>query len=265
MSLASMVQPIFAAYGTTIGTALTYRTLTSGTWSSTSTVYGEIKATMIGYEMEDHSGGMVKRQRATAKLYDITGSNAPTLKLGDEVIDASSVYWKIHAIDKAEIGNGIYRYQLVRDVPLAGQADRGAFPPEGGNTTVTGSVMSTFVGTNIEGAATLFYGALCYISASGFGLARNDVAGKSAFGICITNGGVAVGGSATVATENAFTTNDWTAIIGAATLTKGSLYYLSATPGQATTTPPVAGWRQSLFTAGSTTTADLEIEPAIQI
>jgi hypothetical protein len=266
MSLATMVQPVFASFATTIGTALTYRTYTNGAWSGTTTVYGEVKATMIAEEMDDYSGTKVRRQRATAKLYDQTSLVAPTLKIGDEIIDASSVYWKIHAFDKAEIGNGIYRYHLVRDIPLRGAAERGQTYPEGSDASVTGNTMSTFTGTNIEGAATIFYGAVCYITSSGFGLARNDTLGKSAFGLCTVNGGVAVGGTATVASENAVTLTDWTAVAGIATLTGGALYWLAAVPGQITSVKPVAGWLQPVGTASSNgLTLDLEIVQPIQL
>ncbi len=265
MSLAAIVQPVFAALATTIGTSLTYRTLTSGTWSAASTVYGEIKATTIGYEQDEHAGGQVKRQRATAKIYDRTATPAPTLKLGDEIIDASSVYWKIHTIDRAEIGNGIYRYGLVRDVPLRGETDRGGHQPEGGSTAVTGHIMASFTATNVEASATIFYGALVQRTTTGVVLAVNNVAGKDAIGICTTLGGVAVSGTATVATEGAFTTTDWTAIAGVTSLTVGTVYYLAAVAGQITATIPVAGWRQPIGTATSATTLDLEIVEPIQI
>ncbi len=265
MSLATIVQPVFASLATTIGGPLTYRTLTANVWSATATVYGEIKATAITQETDEFSGSKVKRERATAKLYDQTLTVVPSLKIGDEIIDASSAYWKIHAIDKAEIGNGIYRYHIVRDLPQRGEADRGATHPEGGATAVTGHTMSSFTGTNIEASATLFYGAMAYITTTGVGLARNDVSGKDAIGICTTVGGAAAGASATVAAEGSFTSNDWTAMVGSTTLTKGTLYFLDIAPGKITATPPATGYLQPVGTATSTTTLDLEIVEPIQL
>lgn len=263
MSLASIVQTIFAAYSSFFADALTYRTLTSGTWSSTSTLYAEIVAKSVSHEYDDHSGSRVKRERATAKVYDTTALVAPTLKLGDEIIDASSVHWTITGKDVATVGNGIYRYHLSRDIPLRGEVDRGGFQPEGGATAVTGAALTTFNATNVEGSATIFLGALVHRTTTGVLLARNDVTGKSAIGMCIL--AAASGSTATIATEGAVTLNDWTAIMGATVLTLDALYFLDATVGKMTTTPPTTGWSQPIGKATSTTTLDLEIVEALRL
>ncbi len=130
-TLVRSVQPIFAALAAYFGEILTYRTLTADVWSSPAVIYGEIKALSIAQEYDEHSGAHVKRQRATAKCYDTATAAAPTLRLGDEIIDVSGVYWKVSSKDISDVGNGIYRYHLVRDIPTRGGVDRGDKKAEG--------------------------------------------------------------------------------------------------------------------------------------
>lgn len=68
-------------------------------------------------------------------------------------------------------------------------------------------------------------------------------------------------------TEGKLTLTDWTAVIGAATLVPGSAYYLSATSGQITTTPPSGAGQYvvRLGRATSTLTLDIEIEPSVRL
>ncbi len=132
MSIASLVQPIFAAAASLFADALSFRVLTAGTWSTPAALRCEIKNQTIGDEFDERAGARVKRMRATAKVYDTTDLIAPTLKVGDEIIDADSKTWIIDRVERAEIGNGIYRFQIVRDLPTRAEVDRGGFRAEGG-------------------------------------------------------------------------------------------------------------------------------------
>lgn len=264
MSLASLVHDVFAANASFLGTTLEYRLLANNTWGSFTNFVGEIKETNIGWEYDEKHGERIRRERAVLKVYDRTSTTAPTLRLGDQIRDASSKYWTVESIRKAEIGNGIYRYGIVRDLPIRGEADRGGNAQEGGTTPVTGNVMGSFIGTNEEASATAFVGAFVHKTTTGITLARNDQASKDAVG-CVIGTAAAPGENATVVTENAVTLTDWTNALGATQLTVGTDYFLSATPGKITATPNTSGWLQFVGTAITAYTLDLRIGQAVRL
>jgi hypothetical protein len=64
-----------------------------------------------------------------------------------------------------------------------------------------------------------------------------------------------------VQTDGSVILSDWTAVIGAATLTPGSVYFLSTTSGQMSTTPPTGDGDVvvTMGTAVTTTKFDIEV------
>jgi hypothetical protein len=69
--------------------------------------------------------------------------------------------------------------------------------------------------------------------------------------------GASANGTANVLSEGSVNQADWTSVIGAASLTPGSLYYLSSTAGQMTTTKPTGSGVQ-VGRAVTTTQFDIE-------
>jgi hypothetical protein len=67
--------------------------------------------------------------------------------------------------------------------------------------------------------------------------------------------------SVTVLTEGSVSQADWTAVIGAATLTPGATYFLNTTAGQMSTTPPTNDGEVvvTMGTALTTTKFDIEV------
>lgn len=81
-------------------------------------------------------------------------------------------------------------------------------------------------------------GAPVAVHPSGVGVVRADATGngKNAVGLAVV--GVAVGFAETVQTGGVFALADWTAVIGTPGLAAKAVYYLAATPGMLTATPP---------------------------
>lgn len=264
MSLASIVHDVFAANASVFGDTLQYRLLANNAWGSFTDCKGEIKETNIAWEYDEKTAERIRRERCVLKLYDQTSTTAPTLRLGDQIKDASNKYWTVDSIRRAEIGNGIYRYGLVRDLPIRAEADRGGMAAEGGTVAATGPVMGSFSATNEEASATIFQGALVHKTATGVTLARNDLASKDAIGICTI--AAAAGETATVVTENAVTLQDWTAVMGSTTLTEGTDYWLDSTAGKMTSTVNTTGYGQQFIgTALNTHTLDLRIAQMVRL
>jgi len=259
-----MIQPLMAAHASLFGETMQYRQMSSGAFGSWTDCMAELKAHFNGEEFDPQTQRLAKVERANLKLYDQPGTSAPTLRIGDEILDPNGRVWAVLERHHAERAAGVYRYLLRRKIPLRSQADRRDTVAEGAIVLESseGSMATTFTATNID-VVTLFKGAIVHLDQTGVLLARNDQANKDAIGI--NTASCAVGGTATIVTEGALRLTDWTDVIGAALLTVGTKYYLDATPGKLTSTPPSSGWLQLVGTAITTTDLDLEIERAIQL
>jgi len=94
-------------------------------------------------------------------------------------------------------------------------------------------------------------------------LARHDTDSKSG-AVGLAKADTATGFSCEYQTDGKFTLGDWTAVIGAASLSSGSLYFLGETGGLTTVAPITAGYNVTeIGTAVSTTTLDLQVRRPI--
>lgn len=118
-----------------------------------------------------------------------------------------------------------------------------------------------FTGENKSGA-TLAAGQVVAIHASGVGvdLASQTAAGYPAVGLAAAAVTAAVSGS--YQTDGPLALADWSGSLdtAAATLTPKSLYFVSATSGKLTATPPTATGRYSQAVGYAVTATTLEIE-----
>jgi len=98
-----------------------------------------------------------------------------------------------------------------------------------------------------------------------------NLANAGASSTSIVLGLVSVGATATntatVLSEGIVTLSDWTSVIGTATLTPGSIYYLSTTAGQMATTPPTGNSDVvvRLGIALTTNTIDIEVNNVLTL
>jgi hypothetical protein len=256
---------VFSSAAALFGVSTGYRLKTSNAWGSWLTCTAEITGQTVAEEWDEERRTTVKRQRASVKIFDTTTADAPALRLGDE-IRQDSIVWTVSGRSFAAQAAGVYRYALMREVHLKAQPDRQHMPiAEGGTAAASGDTMPLFTATNVEASAAIFFGAMVQRTSTGVVLARADVLGKDAVGICTV--AAAATETASYITEGAFTTSDWTAIIGTTLLTPGALYFLDRAAGKLTTTvpsSPTSVYSQPIGTAMSTTTLDLEIvEPIL--
>lgn len=264
MTLQSDVRSVFRSAASYFGAATDYRLKTAGAWSAWATDgVAEVKTFTAREEMDPMKGTVLKRQRAVAKFYDSATLDAPTLRIGDQV-RRDSIVWCVDEVMPAESASGVYRYALVRDIPIAAQADRGQLPiAEGGATNEGDAVASRFSAEN-ETGSTMFKGAIVHRTATGVALASNDDAVLDAIGICLDD--TDDGDNATICPDSIVTLDDWTDVTGSADLTPGLTYYV-ATDGMLTTTPPTTGggavFSQIFGVAVSARALDVEIEEAI--
>lgn len=126
------------------------------------------------------------------------------------------------------------------------------------------SSSTTSVSRLNAGGSTIYKGQPVYLSsATQCQKALSTTASTAAVGVASAN---AISAAATdVLLEGIVTQSDWTNVIGSATLTTGSKYYLSATAGQLTLTPTDAlnYVYQYIGIALSTTELFVQIEPPI--
>lgn len=121
----------------------------------------------------------------------------------------------------------------------------------------------TAIGYDAENkdAATLDDGAAVTVHTSGTGVWKADASAAGYECVGLVAASTAPTFSADVLTTGELTLPDWTAATGGATLAPNAPYYLSATPGQITATPPTtAGHRvQQVGVAVSPTTLSIQI------
>ena len=95
------------------------------------------------------------------------------------------------------------------------------------------------------------------------GIARADAAAKSRVcGLAVR--AASIGHAATYVTSGQLTLSDWTDVLGAVTLTSGSIYYLNDAGGLTATAPTVPGkYVTEIGQAVSTVTLDLHLKRPI--
>lgn len=136
----------------------------------------------------------------------------------------------------------------------------------GGLVTGVGSGSLLKYSAENKDAGTIPAGGVCAVHSSGTGVIKACAADdtKSAVGLMQSSTASTVSG--TIQTEGLFTLADWTAVIGAATLTALTPYFVDpATPGMLTATPPTTTGQVNQYVgwAVSTTTLDLQIDSPI--
>ena len=114
-------------------------------------------------------------------------------------------------------------------------------------------------------SVSLTIGAPLAVHTSGIGVIRANATDNSKHCVGLATVGVAVGAAETVLTAGPLTKADWTSVIGTTELVAKATYYLSASAGLLTNTPPSSGGNvvQAVGQAVSTTTLNIQIEPAI--
>lgn len=131
----------------------------------------------------------------------------------------------------------------------------------------TGGVVLDVPGYEAENkdAATLDAGMTVTVHTSSTGVWKADAATAGYEAVGIVAAAVAPTFSADVRTTGKLTLADWTAASGSSTLTPNAPYYLSATPGFITATPPnVGGQRvQQVGVAVSPDTLSIQIMPPV--
>ena len=123
----------------------------------------------------------------------------------------------------------------------------------------------TLASEEITDATTI--GMAVYPSSTGkFKQAKADATGtKDVIGLCRA-ASIAAGLSGDIQLDGPLSVADWTSIIGAATLTTGSIYYLSgATKGLLTATAPVTGWVVEVGIALSTLILQIKIRQPVKL
>ena len=122
------------------------------------------------------------------------------------------------------------------------------------------SEVDTIPVTNGESSA-ITIGMPVYISAADtVKKAKADASGTMDVIGLVTSASIAASGTGSAQSDGLITSSDWTAVIGATTLTAGARYYLSpTTAGQMTTTAPTTTGQFVLCLGKAKSTTDFEI------
>lgn len=138
----------------------------------------------------------------------------------------------------------------------------------GDTIDVTTASNQLFTATNAMGWD-MTIGQAVYISAAntvGAALA-DDVTTSGVVGL-VADASIASAASGNILTDGTLVSTDWTAVVGATTLTPGSVYFLSdTTAGELTTTVPTApgSFVTRVGTAINTTTLEVSISRPIKL
>ena len=138
----------------------------------------------------------------------------------------------------------------------------------GDTVDVTTSSNQVFIAANNTGAA-LTIGQAVYISAANTVEAAlaDNVTTSGVVGL-VADASIADGANGYMLTDGTLASTDWTAVVGATTLTAGSVYFLSDTAaGELTTTVPTApgSFVTRVGTAINTTTLEVTISRPIKL
>ncbi len=138
----------------------------------------------------------------------------------------------------------------------------------GDTIDVTTSSNQVFIAQNATGAA-LTIGQAVYISAANTVEAAlaDNVTTSGVVGL-VADASIADGANGYILTDGTLVSTDWIAVVGATTLTAGSVYFLSdTTAGELTTTVPTApgSFVTRVGTAINTTTLEVTISRPIKL
>lgn len=138
----------------------------------------------------------------------------------------------------------------------------------GDTIDVTTDSNQLFIAHNATGVA-LTIGQAVYISAANAVEAAlaDDVTTSGVVGL-VADASIADGANGYILTDGTLVSTDWTAVVGATTLTPGSVYFLSDTAaGELTTTVPTApgSFVARVGTAINTTTLEVTISRPIKL
>ncbi len=120
-------------------------------------------------------------------------------------------------------------------------------------------------GFDAQAKVILSAGMAVYISAALQVLKASASADATATVIGLASAAAALDATVMIRTDGVFFLADWTLAAGTATLTVGADYFLSATAGLLTTTPPVTGSVVLIGRAVSTTRLQLTIDTPVKL
>jgi hypothetical protein len=131
--------------------------------------------------------------------------------------------------------------------------------PSGDTLSAASSEVDVVSMTNANAGA-ITVGMPVYVSAAGsVNKASAGAAGTRQVLGLVKDASIAAAGSGFIQTDGILASADWTAVVGTTTLTAGSVYYLSATAGQLTTTAPTGSGNYVCKVGVAISTTELEI------
>ena len=135
--------------------------------------------------------------------------------------------------------------------------------PSGETLDATVQATNALTLTNAN-AASITIGQPVYVSAAD----TVDLANSAAIGTSrplglVSDASIAASATGNIQTSGSLTSSDWTSVVGAATLTAGSVYYLDGTAGKLPATAPTTGFLTKVGAAVSTTELEINIEQPI--
>lgn len=132
--------------------------------------------------------------------------------------------------------------------------------PAGDTINASASEVDVISATNANAGA-ITIGQPVYVSASGsVDLARANTSTTAKVVGLVRSSSVASGASGFVQTDGVLTNSDWTSVVGEASLTTGSDYFLSPTSaGMLTSSAPSTAGQYSVYVGRALSATDLEI------
>jgi len=118
-----------------------------------------------------------------------------------------------------------------------------------------------------DNASPITIGQVVYIkSNSNIDLAQaNTIATTKALGL-VYDASIAASATGNIQTDGVISSSDWTAVIGAVSLTPGAIYFLSnSAAGQMTATPPASGFRLPVGKAISATDFEISLGEIVRL
>jgi len=130
-----------------------------------------------------------------------------------------------------------------------------------GDTLSTASSEVDVVGKANSNAGPLTTGMALYVKSDGSvdKASASSATTKRVLGL-VKDGSIAAAAQGLVQTDGVLTLSDWTAVTGFAQLTAGAMYFLSATAGQLTTTPPTTAGQYVCSVGMALNQTDFEID-----
>jgi hypothetical protein len=149
---------------------------------------------------------------------------------------------------------------MANKKPLVLGADGSIQQLQAGDIVDVGAAKQIFTATN-SNAGAITIGQMVYVDGSGsvdLARANADVTSR-AIGL-VYDASIASAGTGTIVTDGVIVSTDWTAVVGAATLTAGAIYYLGdALAGGLVTVVPVAAGSSVVRIGTALSGTELEI------